>query len=183
MSQTGAFVAKLQALKKGELSLLRSYAGKQLNETLPGFDLFTGLWWPLREKNPAMPSRETSWLIAKLFGAFPITHVRPEKASGPALATILGRFEPRDEHGQPRFRARFDALLCASISTMEPHLRWALSQVNGEVVRRRVPGLDWVELLDDLWKWERGGGRDIRDQWAKEYLIATNEPKGATHVN
>jgi CRISPR type I-E-associated protein CasB/Cse2 len=185
VSQTDDFVKKLEALKDkhGELSILRGLAGKRLDETLPGFDLFTGLWWPLRQKSPRTPSRETSWLVAKLFGAFPIKHVRSEQTNGLTLAEILGRVEPVDEHGRPRFRTRFDALLCASISTIEPHLCWALSQVDDAVVRGRVPGLDWVELLDDLWKWEKGSDRDARDKWAGQYLTTTNEPKGSTHVN
>jgi len=184
MSQTDAFIDRLQALKEGELSVLRGLAGKQLDETVPGFDLFTGLWWPLRQKSPRAPSRETSWLVTKLFGAFPIKHSRPEeKHQRPTLAKILGRIEPRDEYGSKRFRDRFDALLCSSLSTLEPHLRWALSQVNDVVARGRTPGLDWVELLDDLWEWERGGDRDIREQWAEQYLGACNQPKGATHVD
>jgi len=189
MSQTDAFIDKLQALKEGERSVLRGLAGKQLDETVSGFDLFTGLWWPLRQRSPRAPSRETSWLIAKLFATFPIRHSRPDgEDQRTTLAKILGRIEPRDDYGSKRFRARrfrarFDALLCSSLSTLEPHLRWALSQVDDAVARGRAPGLDWVELLDDLWKWERGGDRDIRDQWAEQYLNAINEAKGATHAD
>jgi CRISPR type I-E-associated protein CasB/Cse2 len=184
MSPTDTFVRKLQALKEGELSVLRAHAGKPLDETLPGFDLFTGLWWPLRQKSPKAPSREASWLVAKLFGAFPVKHSRPEEEhQHPTLAKILGRIEPCDDYGSRRFRARFDALLCSSLSSLEPQLRWALSQVDAAVTRGRVPGLDWVELLDDLWKWDRGGDRDIREQWADQYLTAVNQRKGATHAD
>jgi len=184
MSQTDVFIGKLQALKEGELSVLRGLAGKQLDETVSGFDLFTGLWWPLRQRTPRTPSRETSWLIAKLFAAFPIKHSRLEgEDQRSTLAKILGRIEPRDDYGSKRFRARFDALLCSSLSTLEPHLRWALSQVHDAVARGRTPGFDWVELLDDLWRWERGGDRDVRDQWAEQYLNAINQPKGVTHAD
>jgi len=184
MSQTDAFVFKLQTLKEGELSVLRGLAGRRLDEALPGFDLFTGLWWPLRQRSPKVPSRETSWLVAKLFAAFPIKHSRPEEEDQrPTLAKILGRVEPRDDHGNKRFRARFDTLLCSSLSSLEPHLRWALSQVDDAARSGRTFGLDWVELLDDLWKWERGGDRDVREQWTDQYLNAVNQAKGATHAD
>src|SRR5262249_26684176 len=130
MTPTEEFIAKLEALKEGERSRLRQLAGKPLDETLAGFDLFTGLWWPLRQRSPRAPRRETGWLVAKLYGGFPVPHVCPEQLGPrPTLAWLLGQLEPSDEHGMPRFRRRFDALLCSSLSSLEPHLRWALSVI------------------------------------------------------
>ncbi len=71
LAPEGKGKADWEALKEGERSKLRGLAGQPLDHTLPGFDLFTGIWWPLRKKNKAAPRRETSWLLAKLFGAFP----------------------------------------------------------------------------------------------------------------
>lgn len=180
MTETAKFIRRLEALKEGERSRLRRLAGKSLDETLEGFDLFTGLWWPLRQKSQAAPRRETSWLVAKLYGAFPIPHVRPEKPSPiPTLSRILGQCEPHDEHERRRFRTRFDALLCSLLSALEPHLCWALSVVAGAVEKKRCPGLDWVELLNNLSIWDRGEehrrDRDIRDMWAKDYLDAVHQ--------
>jgi hypothetical protein len=183
MSQTATFIQRLQSLKEGERSRLRRLAGQPLDETLSGFDLFTGLWWPLREKNQFAPRRETSWLVAKLYGAFPITHLnRDEKAVCPTLARLLGRCEPPHtacQHAallssappdrEParrqflearRYRRRFDALLQSTLSGLEPHLRWALSVVTKAVAGRvrwvtDVSGVDWVQLLDDLSIWDR----------------------------
>ena len=134
MTQTEKFIRQLEALKEGERSRLRRLAGKPLDETLQGFDLFTGLWWPLRAKSPRAPRRETSWLATKLYGAVQIPHVRPaDPFARPTLPRVLGQCEPREEYGRPRFRARFDALLCSQLSALEPHLRWALS-VLGDAV-------------------------------------------------
>src|SRR5262249_11137784 len=95
------------------------------------------------------------------------------------LACVLGRCEPGDEHGQRRFRARFDALLCAPLPDLEPHLRWALSEVRGAVKAGTVSGLDWVQLLDELSIWDRGEehrrNRDVRDIWAEEYLQSVHQ--------
>jgi hypothetical protein len=183
MSQTVAFIKRLEALQEGERSRLRRLAGQPLDKTLDGFDLFTGLWWPLRQQSPVAPRRDTSWLIAKLFGSFSIPHVRPEQGSGPTLPAILGCLEPGDDYNRPRFRRRFDALLCSPLPGVEPHLRWALDVIANAVIAKKASGLDWVELLDDLSIWDRGEehrrDRDIRDIWAEQYLNATYQPQGA----
>lgn len=195
MTPTEAYIRRLTELKEGERSLLRRHLGKPLHESLAGFDLFTGLWWPLREKDRRAPSRETSWLVAKLLCARPIPHIRDAKPNEKkprlhqhGLAAILGRIERREHSGdydQKRFRDRFDALLCATLDTIEPRLDWALGMVRAAVGGGREAGLDWAHLLDDLWQWERfekrylseddrdADVRDIRDEWAAHYL---NQP-------
>ncbi len=186
MSQTTLYIKRLSDLQEGERSRLRRLAGRPLDATLQGFDLFTGLWWPLRKKSPATPRREPSWLVAKLFGTFNVPHIRPDSGAGPSLPEVLGRGEPHDEEGRKRFRTRFDDLLCSSLSSLEPHLRWALGEV-AQVVAGHLPqvrdvkGIDWVRLLDDISIWDRGKEhrrrRDVRDIWAETYLNATNSRK------
>ncbi|MCC6909093.1 MAG: type I-E CRISPR-associated protein Cse2/CasB [Phycisphaerales bacterium] len=185
MSQATAFIQRLEGLKAGERSRLRSLAGMPLDARLDGFDLFTGLWWPLRATNKAAPRRETSWLVAKLHGAFgsAVPHFVPTgERQGRALPAILGVCEPYDPpdcKAHERFRTRFDALLCSPLPAIEPHLRWALDVV-AKACDGRVPyangvkGIDWARLLDDLSIWDRGEAharrRDVRDEWAEAYL-------------
>jgi len=186
VSQAVTYIKRLEDLKEGERSRLRRLAGMPLDATLPGFDLFTGLWWPLRAKNQATPRRETSWLVAKLYASFRIPHTRPDSMPGPMLPAVLGICEPYDEYARPRFRARFDALLCSPLPVLEPHLQWALSEV-ARAVAGRVPhakgvtGIDWAQLLDDLSIWDRTDQhrrkRDIRDIWVEAYLNSTDHTK------
>jgi hypothetical protein len=228
VSQTAAFIQGLEALKEGQRSPLRRLAGQSLNATVQGFDLFTGLWWPLRAISPATPRREPSWLVAKLFSAFHVPHVRPESAAGPSLPAVLGRCEPPRpactdaeplssavpdrEPGKSQFiaarkhRRRFDALLCSALSSLEPHLCWALGEVSRAVAghvphAKDVNGIDWVYLLDDLWLWDGQynphhppqknrldaherlvhcgeAHRTPQDLWACEYLNAANHLLG-----
>jgi len=187
MSQTAEYIKKLSDLQEGERAQLRRLAGQSLDATIQGFDLFTVLWWPLRAKSPSVPRRGPSWLVAKLFGAFRIPHIPPESGAGSSLPEVLGRCEPNDEDGSRQFRARFDALLCSSLLSLEPHLRWALSRVDKAVAghiphARDVTGIDWVQLLDDLSIWDRGKensrGRDIHDIWAEMYLNAIQKKGG-----
>ncbi|MCL4199413.1 MAG: type I-E CRISPR-associated protein Cse2/CasB [Phycisphaerales bacterium] len=185
---TTDYIKSLEDLKEGERSRLRSLAGMPLDARLDGFDLFTGLWWPLRHKSPAAPRRETSWLVAKLHGAFgsAVPHFVPSgEKQGPALPAILGVCEPYDPpdcKAQKRFRTRFDALLCSPLPAIEPHLRWALDEAaracDGRVPHAKgVKGIDWARLLDDLSIWDRGEAharrRDVRDEWAEAYLTQT----------
>ncbi len=178
MTPTAEFIKRLEGLDQGERSRLRGLGGQPLDRTLQGFDLFTGLWWPLRRGSPAAPRRETSWLVAKLYGAFPIQHFRPDPPTDrPTLARLLGRCEPPHPAcpqaallssapperepakgqflGARRYRRRFDTMLQAHLPALEPHLHWALSVISDAVSRRVFPGLDWALLLDDLSLWDR----------------------------
>lgn len=184
MSQTAAFIARLtnkgfrRVFGPGDRARLRALAGRGLDEDTAGFDLFTGLWWPLRQKNRAAPRREIAWLIAKSYAAFPIPHEPCGRGGPTTLAVILGREEPRFyKPGHQRFRQRFDSLLCTPLAGLEPYLRWALAIVCDAVTHGRAKGMDWVQLTDDLSIWDRGEAhrreRDIRDIWAEQYLKST----------
>jgi len=189
MSQTAEYIKRLSSLQEGDLSRLRSLSGRGLDATLQGFDLFTGLWWPLRAKSPATPRREPSWLVAKFYGAYNVPHVGPETGPGHTLPEVLARCEPEEDNVSARFRTRFDNLLCSPLSSLEPPLRWALGEVAGAVAGRvphaqDIKGLDWVQLLDDLSIWDRGvehrRGRDVRDLWAEMYLRVIEKKRRRT---
>lgn len=178
MSQTLAFVNKLGDLKEGERSRLRRLAGQPLDKTLQGFDLFTGLWWPLRATNERTPQRDVSWLVAKLYGVSSVPHIRPELGLGPSFPAVLGRCEPSDPpeyRARSSFRRRFDAVVSSGPSDIESRLHWALREiaraVAGQVAyARSVTGIDWALLLDDLSLWDKGFNPD--DTWQKSRLKA-----------
>jgi len=184
MTRTEEFIGRLQALKEGDRSRLRKLAGKPLDESVQGFDLFTGLWWPLRRNSPRAPERRSAWLVAILYGAFPLPDVRHEENQ---LARLLGGREKAmaNDFDRERFRLRFDVLLQLQLSRLEPHLGWALSVIHKAVGQNHVNGLDWVRLLDDLRLWVTGvdsqdrdqkrSERDIRDIWAEDYLNAVHQ--------
>jgi len=182
MTATEDFIKVLASLKEGDLGLLRTHAGRGLDESVNGFDLFTGLWWPLRKENVRTPERRSAWLLVKLYSAFPLPDLRGENAQ---LANVLGCRERalRNESDRSRFRLRFDALLQSPLSILEPHLSWALSTICEAAGDRQAEGIGWVRLLDDLRLWVRGPDkqdedprrrhRDVRDIWAEQYLTST----------
>lgn len=156
MTATEQYIRVLTNLKSGELGLLRTHAGQGLDQTVDGFDLFTGLWWPLRQKNERVPRREVAWLIAKLY-AF-----RPILQSEDAIACQLRRCQPNNESDKKRFEKRLDRMLILPLGQIEPALRWAL-----DLLSSRNLGVDWVKLADNLSIWER---EYTRLKWAEQYL-------------
>jgi hypothetical protein len=157
VTPTEKYVRALARLKAGDLGLIRTHAGHRLDETLHGFDVFTGLYWPIREKTPRVPRREVAWLIAKLYAFRPLDYSR-----GATLPLGLRRRRPRGGEGRQRFDKKFDELLTLPLSGVEPPLRWALDQIADN-----AGGLDWVQLTDDLSRWEQ---EDKRIKWAEQYL-------------
>jgi len=161
VTATEQFIDTLAGLKTGELGLLRTHAGQGLDESVDAFDLFAGLWWPLRQKNERAPRREVAWMIAKLYAFCPIAQ-SPDQT----LARQLRRSQPNEERARRSFERRFDAMLVLPLDRMEVPLQWGLEQIaSGD---RK---LDWVKLTDDLSIWER---ETIRLKWAEQFL-ETNE--------
>lgn len=158
MTPTDQYIHVLTRLKLGDLGLLRANAGKRLDESVRGFDLFAGLWWPLRQRNERVPRREVAWLIAKLYAFRPIPH-----SAGTYLALQLGRSQPIEPRAQQKYRQAFDRMLALPVNQIEPALQWAL----GRVASTRDFGLDWVNLTDELSIWER---ETTRLKWATAFL-------------
>ncbi len=160
MTPTEQYIKALANLKAGELGLLRTHAGQGLDESVEGFDLFTGLWWPLRQRNERAPRRQVAWLIAKLYAFRAIPH-----SSGDTLARQLGRFRPAKSAGKGRprekFDGRFDTILSLPLAKIDPALQWALDLLASNDLK-----LDWVRLTNDLSIWER---ESTRLKWAEEF--------------
>jgi len=157
VNTTEQFIQVLSNLKSGDLGLLRTHTGQGLDKSVNGFDLFAGLWWPLRQKSQRAPRRGVAWLIAKLYASCPIP-----QSEGQTLARQLRGCEPREERAGKRFRQKFDELLTLPLDKIEPALRWVL-----ELMASKELKLDWVKLTDDLSIWER---ETTRLRWAREYL-------------
>lgn len=157
MTPTEQYIDVLTRLKTGDLGLLRTHACQGLNESVDGFDLFAGLWWPLRAKNERAPRREVAWMIAKLYAFCPIPHSPKD-----CLARQLRRCEPDGELAKKRYQERFDRMLGLPVTEIEPALQWSLDWLASNTHR-----LDWVKLTDDLSIWER---ESTRLKWARQFL-------------
>lgn len=155
MTATEQYIRVLTELKQGDLALLRRHAGAGLDSSVDALDLFSGLWWPLRQKNQRAPRREVAWLVAKLHASVPLPHT-----PGETLARQMRRCAAVG--GRERDAGRFDAMLETPLRHLEPLLRRALSAAGSAHL-----GVDWVRLTDDLSVWERD---ETRQRWADEYI-------------
>jgi CRISPR type I-E-associated protein CasB/Cse2 len=154
----------LARLKSGELALLRKHAGQGLDQSVDGFDLFAGIWWPLRAKNPRAPRRAVAWLIAKLYAFRRIEH-----SPGHTLAWQLGRCRCDKKAEEDPLAKRFDRMLTLPLAKIEPGLQWAI-----DLMATKGLKLDWVELTNDLSFWER---ESKRLKWAQEFLKSSKEDR------
>jgi CRISPR type I-E-associated protein CasB/Cse2 len=158
---TSEYINTLTSLQKGDLGLLRTHAGRGIDHSPQAFDLFAGLWWPLRQKSQRAPRREVAWLVAKLYAAYPLPHIKDAH-----LPQQLARCQPPPGPERQRFRQRFDNLLLQPIKTIEEPLRWALRRIYENKL-----GIDWVKLTDDLSIWQR---ESKRRAWAEQFLGKKN---------
>ncbi len=155
MTSTEKYVLNLTQLKEGDLGLLRTHAGRRLDHTLDAFDLFTGLWWPLRQESQRAPRREVAWLVAKLYAYKPLS-----ESKEPLCAQLR-----RCVHGidaSERLEKKIDQMLTTPLDLIEPALKWALDELDSHNL-----GINWVKLTDDLSVWER---ESTRLKWAEQYL-------------
>jgi len=160
VNATLQYIERLSRLKAGDLALLRTHAGKGLNESVEAFDLFTGLWWPLRQATQRAPRRKVAWLVAKLYAFRPLP-----QSPGETLAAQLRRCSPKDDPAKAqRQRQKFDEMLPLSLDEIEPSLQWVLDLISSNHLN-----LDWVRLTDDLSVWER---ESTRLNWAAQFLQA-----------
>jgi CRISPR type I-E-associated protein CasB/Cse2 len=170
MTSTEQYINTLTNLKAGELGLLRLHAGQGLDESVKGFDLFTGIWWPLRSKNQRAPRRQVAWLIAKLYACCPIPHL-----PGKTLAYQMGCLYLNVSTDKEHFQQRFDRMLILPLGEIEPALRWAI-----DLLHSKNLGFDWVKLTDDLSIWER---ESKRYEWAKQFLEGNKYTKEEIYVD
>jgi len=63
---TRRFIAATKRLDAGAWIALAAAAGRSMEEHPAAFDIFTGLYWPLRSGQDRLPSRGAAWMILKL---------------------------------------------------------------------------------------------------------------------
>jgi len=147
---TEAYINNLTSLKHGDLGKIRSM--QYMDNDIQGFDLFTSIWWTLREKSPRAPKREAAWLIMKLYAAYPIPHLE-----GTSLCARLKEIPVPNPAGKI-----LDSLINLSLIELEKPLLSLLRLI----YKNSCESLDWVKLTDDISGWDFGY---IRSGWINEY--------------
>jgi len=153
------YVARLESLTTGQLSLLRTLRYQPLDASLTGFDIFTAIWWPLREKGKHAPRREIAWLVLKLYATNVLRHEK-----GATLPLLLGNLHTAYAHEEAMQNIIFkqvQSLLSSTTHTIEPILDTCIS-----LVKKEYTALDWIHLLDTISAWE---AQSAKMRWAEDF--------------
>ncbi len=74
------FVRAAAELDSESWNVLAAAQGRELSADPAAFDIFTGLYWPLRKRDTSLPSRNAAWLALKLMAS--VGAARPRAAKG-----------------------------------------------------------------------------------------------------
>lgn len=167
------FVTALEKLGPDALSLLRRSTGFSLAESVTAFDLFTEIYWPLRERHRGL-SRRTCWQVATLYP----WHPQPRGTSD--LGLSLARLAPlgyrdTDRREREREERRFETLLAAAHTALDAALHDAVRRL----ARRQIP-IDWRQLMEDLTAWQ-SPDHVTQTKWAASYHNFTT--RGEIHAH
>lgn len=147
------FAKKLEELVEleewGSLARLRRSLGHPPGTYRPAFPVLM----PIIPRDAKGWREDVYWLVAGLWA------MHPEPGDGNFGAAMR---HLRPDRGQA-LDTRMVQLLASDTSQLPPLLRRAFALLT----RARV-GLDWAQLLRDLWGWNRDDARIQRD-WAKAY--------------
>jgi len=160
------FVSRLVDRKNGIISLLRSSAGTGIDRDAIAFDLFTGLWWPIRQHHKDTPRRHVAWLVCKLYGWTPLPQQNGNRLPRQLARAAVQQARANAKRGneiRESIMDRFDLLLNTPVERIEPELEWALATVADALDN---PGIDWNKLIDHLSVWHR---HSVRLFWAQEF--------------
>jgi hypothetical protein len=77
------FVRLAAELDAASWAVVEQAANKALDHSPAAFDIFTGLYWPLRNKDRTLPSRNAAWLALKLMATAGRLRPVASRTSGP----------------------------------------------------------------------------------------------------
>lgn len=164
MTPTEQFIQTLAGMKSGEKTRFRLSVGARPDQNAEAFDLFTGIWWPLRQQFQNAPKREIAWIVCGLFSLYNIPHV-----GGQTLPIVLSSLEPGSDERKRRYRQKLDDIFNSSVKSIPDLFPWALHEV---YVNKRA--IDWAQLTDDLSIWDSGDSHrrksEIKRIWLKQYV-------------
>jgi hypothetical protein len=98
------FIQLASSLDSVSLAALGAAANKSLNQSPEAFDIFTGLYWPLRNRDRTVPSRNAAWLTLKLIATAGVLRPTAGHCDGPyePWRDLSLRDSPADKRVYPK---------------------------------------------------------------------------------
>lgn len=131
---TARFVYAASQLDNESWAVLANAANRSMDEDPAAFDIFTGLYWPLRNKHRTMLSRPAAWLALKLMAT--AGKANPSRSMGSFQPwTMLPQIaSPVKKRAYPR--------AIPTARALEVELR--------EIIRKQASPVDWPGLCQFL---------------------------------
>jgi len=129
-------------LTDADWAILSSAACKRMHESPGAFDLFSGVYWPLRKKFQGLPSKAAGWLFLKLMAGVPSRFRFLPRHGGFSPLHRLPRRQLDKRRGGPRRRFRYPISFPRG-HRLETLLRECLDL---HVRRPKASPIDWVGL-------------------------------------
>ena len=140
-------LAATRLLTEGDWAVLSAAAGREMNYSPAAFDVFSGVYWGLRQKKIALPrSRKALWLVLKLMAGVPArARVVREKAPFSPLSLLPKRqLEQRRREGC--IRSPYPVSLPAG-HRLEADLR---REIHKNLRKPTPDAIDWPGLCHGL---------------------------------
>ncbi len=160
-------IVSAPGLKGGHLARLRALAMKKLSADVSAYDLFTGLYWPIRGRSPRAPRRNDAWILAKLYAKFPWVpsadnvHTLPEHLSRLCLtlptASLARRFDRLFVMRGKDIELALQQLLALTRKPLQA------SAVTHPLLPGKFPPLNWSRLLHEMRDWDT-----VRFSWVNK---------------
>jgi len=123
------FVSAVAQLDGTAWGILANAAGRSMDEDPAAFDIFTGVYWPLRNKHSTLPSRNAAWMALKLMATAGRGRPLPSNRSGsfqpwmhlnPAASPAKQKRYPRAVPTGSRLEAELREIIRKSIAESPP---------------------------------------------------------------
>ena len=154
-----AFISQLFVLSAGDKTRLRAMLGRNPCWDVQAGDLFTGIFWPLRQKKLGRLERESCWIVATLFA---FNELPGGERAGMDIGAVTGHVKSwgfRNDHEKKRAERRFKNLLQMDRAQLALPLAVLI-----RILRKRNVPVDWTRLLTDLTEWN-AEGKPVQARW------------------
>ncbi len=133
-------------LTESDWAALSAAAFKGMHEAPAAFDIFSGLYWGLRDKVKRLPSRNAAWLVLKLMAAVP---ARARLQNDSAVENLL-RHLPRRQLRELRGDRHLNSIYPVSFPRGNRLVADLHREIDKSMRRRKPQPIDWAGICDAL---------------------------------
>jgi len=142
-----AFVRATATLPPGAWAVMAEAADRSMDENPAAFDVFTSIYWPLRNHHTSLPDRQAAWMALKLMASAGKHRPGSQGFGGPSTQpwTSIQINQPKGRTGRGRIVTYPRKIPSGRL--LEPELRRIIQRAGSQHPDR---GIDWSGLCQFL---------------------------------